>query len=312
MDYIIFRDTEVVMDTDADGLFMRIPLGLVISRIPKPERGTVYEDNDAVEQAYSAHLHGVNWKVWITLNFSQLTGRKKERAPGAYAGLLAALLKLKEKYGTEALNDALAKCWQPRHATIAYVSAILCNGKADRPNAAEAAWENVLNSIGNISACYAKTFEDPRIQPVIREMGGWDTFRMQTTRQIGMRKRDFIRYYATCVPDSRKPEPPAKPDRPVQQQIPQEQEVLQKRPVGKLVTGLFRQMPVAKQPPEKARQPPRKEYRTRRQMKPERQKLSVEDAIRQVIRANDERGMRIFETEYPDVYKAVKNGMADL
>jgi len=282
--YIIFRDFETHMDEDEDGLFVSIPLDLILQKIPKTGKAAVYQDQAAVELEYESRLQGVEWRPWMALNLQQTKDGK--RALSAYAKLLSELAGFHKKYGTKAMTRALRMCWQPRHANIPYVRTILKNdalgkGEEHQTSPAASSWKEVLSAIKHLDVCYNKKFTDPKIQPVIQKMGGWDSFRGQTTKVVTSRKRDFFDFYLTFSAAE-----------PVD---------LHRAP------GILQDL-AAKiiKPVEKKKIIPIKSFKR----KPRGRDTKV--AIRDVIQAGDTRGMAVFQREYPTRYAEVQNELAKL
>lgn len=131
---IVFEDQEVVFDyDDATGkLLLRIPIETVMEKLQKGKsmiNSTVYFSKEDVEQQYFPKLSGVDFKIWLSMNFEQTQSGK--RSLNVYAKILKDLVSLTEKYGPSQLNDALLKCNTPKKCTTAYVKAILRNRNND-------------------------------------------------------------------------------------------------------------------------------------------------------------------------------------
>jgi hypothetical protein len=90
---------------------------------------TAYFSKEDVEQEYFPKLTGVDFKIWLSMNFEQTKSGK--RSLNVYAKILKDLVSLTEKYGASQLNDALLRCNTPQKCTTAYVKAILRNRNND-------------------------------------------------------------------------------------------------------------------------------------------------------------------------------------
>ena len=127
---IVFEDSEVEFDCgDSTGkLIIRIPIKTVLDKLPSKKLKAEYigySSQEDIEHEYFPKLSGVDFQVWLSMNFEQSKSRK--RSLSAYAKLLNDLLKLAEKYGLYQLNEAMSKCKMPEKCTIAYLQAILKN-----------------------------------------------------------------------------------------------------------------------------------------------------------------------------------------
>jgi len=126
---IVFEEREVVFDyDDANGkLRLSIPIETILEKLGKRKIKYVsgYYSKKSVEQAYFPKLSGVDFHMWVSMNFEQTKSRK--RSLNVYAKLLNDLAKLREAYGPAQLNDAMVKCNTPLKCTIAYLKAILRN-----------------------------------------------------------------------------------------------------------------------------------------------------------------------------------------
>jgi hypothetical protein len=126
---IVFEEKEVVFDyDDANGkLKLSIPIEVILKKLGKRKikYKSGYYTKEDVEQAYFPKLSGVDFHIWISMNFEQTKSQK--RSLNVYAKLLKDLVKLREAYGPDRLNDAMIKCNTPLKCTIAYLKAILRN-----------------------------------------------------------------------------------------------------------------------------------------------------------------------------------------
>jgi len=126
---IVFEEREVVFDyDDANGkLKLSIPIKMILEKLGKRRIKYLsgYYSKEDVEQAYFPKLSGVDFHLWVSMNFEQTKSQK--RSLNVYAKLLKDLVKLREAYGPDQLNDAMIKCNTPGKCTIAYLKAILHN-----------------------------------------------------------------------------------------------------------------------------------------------------------------------------------------
>lgn len=276
-EYIEIREEECLSDTDESGVFFMIPVSLVISRLPRG-KAVAYTDQPAVEEKHRQELEGVNWQQFANLNLEQTKGKKRSLA--VYDRFLSDIAALNKEFGTEKLNIALSRVWAPEKANIAYVRAILKNGveAKQKTSPAEGAWNDLLAALGNMDQCYKKEFPDPKVQISVRAMGGWDVFRGISIKQVWGMKKDFYAAYYGNAPDSK-----PKISRPA---------VVKEPPPP---PAKFQPVDISKYRAE------RSAGRKQKTHDPE----SVKTAIRMVLAAGDERGIRIFQKEYPALLNEV-------
>ena len=126
---IVFEEKEVVFDYDdtSGKLKLCIPIKKILEKLGngKIKYLSGYYSKKEVDQAYFPKLTGVEFHMWLAMNFEQTKSQK--RSLNVYAKLLADLVKLTETYGRSQLNDAINKCNTPEKCTIAYLKAVLRN-----------------------------------------------------------------------------------------------------------------------------------------------------------------------------------------
>jgi len=125
---IVLEDAEVFFEYDmATGkLKIKVPIKTVLEKLPaKVTYLSGYCSKEEVESEYFPKLSGVDFHMWLSMNFEQT--KTKKRSLNVYAKVLGDLLKLAEKYDCNQLNEAISKCNTPEKCTIAYLCAILRN-----------------------------------------------------------------------------------------------------------------------------------------------------------------------------------------
>ncbi len=109
---------------------MSVRLSLIHSKLPRNKKVNIcrHVSRESIEAEFFPRLVGVRFENWVAMNF-ELT-KEGSRMLSTYANILESLCLLVEKYGEKRLNEALSKCDDPKKCTIAYVKAILRNGKS--------------------------------------------------------------------------------------------------------------------------------------------------------------------------------------
>ncbi len=203
---VIFLEGEYDMDVGNDGrIAIRVPLSVVAGKLPqndgKVKAGYTFATKAEVDEQYEESLEGTNWKNWIALNFEQT--KSGTRTIRMYGKLCEGLSVLVRKYGQERVRSAMAKCLEPRQATLPYVQTIINNegqefapkkqdGKKDGVSAALAAWGIVEMNRSRASKMWEDNSLHPKIHDVIRKMGGWDDVGKWKQYELSRKKTQFV------------------------------------------------------------------------------------------------------------------------
>lgn len=133
MNNIAFKDSEIRMETDLEtgALRVLIPVATVRERLaaadgaaPRPAAKPELTRGQVLDR-FDQTLTEIGWQRWLDMNERQTKSGK--RSPGKLEQIREELDALAGRYGRAQLGVAMARCKAPRHASVAYVKAILKN-----------------------------------------------------------------------------------------------------------------------------------------------------------------------------------------